>query len=305
MKKSVNQLPEISELHAILTICREGSITRAARMLGTTQSTLSYMLERMRQRFADPLFVRVGNKMEPTPYARDLADSSERILTLIETEFGQLKHFDPLTSTREFRIVMTEIGAIVLLPALLRYFAQHAPHAKLVPLQPRGMNIEQALASGDADVAIGNYTGLEDHPYLFQQLLFQRGYVCIARENHPEIAGTLSWEQFAQTPQVKSLVSSAAFLEMKAQLERRSLAMNVAMTLEHAMAIPFIVGATNMIALVAQEVFELFQPTAGIRVVKLPVELPQAHICQYWNPSVNRDPAVTFLRKAVYEAGLQ
>lgn len=304
MKNSMHPLPEISELRAIIAICKEGTITRAAAVLGTTQSTLSYMLERMRQRFSDPLFVRVGNRMEPTPYAVELAEAATRILALMEAELKQLKSFDPLTTTRQFHIVLTETGAIVLLPALLKKLQAHAPHAKLRPLQAGTMDLEAALSSGEVDIAVGNFTALQGHHHLFQQLLFQRNYVCVVRKDHPIIDDAMTLEQFAAVPQVSPATPSAAFKGISRHLESISLQMNIAMKVEHATAIPFIVGSSNFIALMAREVFDIFESTANLRMVELPLDMPYAQIRQYWHPRVNRDPAIAFLRKLIHEVSL-
>jgi DNA-binding transcriptional LysR family regulator len=66
MKTFDSRAPQVADLRAALALLQERTVTRAAQRLGLTQSALSYQLERMRKRFGDPLFVRVGNRMSPT-----------------------------------------------------------------------------------------------------------------------------------------------------------------------------------------------------------------------------------------------
>lgn len=95
MNNPDNQDPQIADLRAVLALIEDGTVTRAARRLGLTQSALSYHLDRMRKRFADPLFVRVGNRMAPTPFAQGLAEPAARVLRIVETEIAGLARFDP------------------------------------------------------------------------------------------------------------------------------------------------------------------------------------------------------------------
>jgi len=74
--------PQLADLRALLALIGEGTVTRAAVKLGVSQSTLSYQLDNMRKRFADQLFVRIGNRMAPiswpTPQAGCCTSSTTR-----------------------------------------------------------------------------------------------------------------------------------------------------------------------------------------------------------------------------------
>src|SRR5688572_14840688 len=137
--------PQISDLKAVLALLQDATVTRAAQRLGVTQSALSYQLERMRKRFGDPLFVRVGNRMAPTPLAQRLADPAARVLRIVDAEIAALASFDPATTEREFRIGVNEIGAITLIPRLVRRMAAVAPRARLAPVQANAATMAATL----------------------------------------------------------------------------------------------------------------------------------------------------------------
>ena len=96
----------------------EGSLTRAATRLNTTQPSLSKALARLRTHFEDPLLVRDGQIMRPTPKGTGM-------LTPIRELLGAAKgignaangRFDPASSSRKFRLIVSDVGMVLFLPA--------------------------------------------------------------------------------------------------------------------------------------------------------------------------------------------
>lgn len=74
----INEKPfiglDLNLLLVFLVIFRERSLTHAARHLRVTQPAVSGSLQRLRQRFDDPLFIRTARSMEPTCKAIEIAD---------------------------------------------------------------------------------------------------------------------------------------------------------------------------------------------------------------------------------------
>ncbi len=300
MGKFDNQEPQLGDLKALLALLQDGTVTRAAQRLGLTQSALSYQLDSMRRRFADPLFVRVGNRMAATPFAQRLAEPARRVLRIIDTEIAGLAAFDPAITEREFRIGLNEIGAITLLPRLVQHLAVAAPHARLAPVLVQLESITSALASGEMDVAAGHFP--QPHGVLLHQLLYQRDYVCVVRRDHPRIGETMTLRDFARTPQIDTPAVPVTRAWLDAQLRQHNLQGTVQMSTQHVSAIPFIVAASDQVAVIPREVYELFAPIAAIKAVKLPIDIPAIGIHLYWHPRVASEPAVKFLRELVFAA---
>lgn len=296
-----SELPPLSDLVAIRTLWAEGSVSKAADKLGMTQSALSHALERMRQRFKDPLFVRTGNRMAPTPFAERLHGPTLRILRILEDEIPALNAFDPATTEREFRIASSEIGAITLIPRLVRALTRKAPRAKLTPVQLPPGAIATALNTGQVDVYAGYLP--ESAPGLKQQLLYRRTYVCVARKDHPTVGEQLSFAQFASTRQILTPAIASAAKEIDRALRGKGLRAAPATVCPYVAAVPFIVSASDNIALIPEEVFELFRPITRLKRVRLPVRIPRLDIRQYWDPRVTADPAISFLRDLIFETG--
>src|SRR6478609_7219988 len=97
----------------------EENVTAAAARMGLTQSALSNALGRLRTYFEDPLFVKTRQGMLPTPRALELAGPLREAMTLVRAAAQKSEGFDPKTSNRTFRIYMTDVGEMVLLPKLM------------------------------------------------------------------------------------------------------------------------------------------------------------------------------------------
>src|SRR5262245_44783206 len=108
--------PQLSNLDLNLflvlhTVLVEGSVTRAARKLAVTQSAVSNALARLRELFGDPLFVRHGRGLVPTPRAEELAPVVRRAMADLQTALDG-SDFVPETSTRRFTLCWSDAQTI-------------------------------------------------------------------------------------------------------------------------------------------------------------------------------------------------
>jgi len=99
---------DLNLLVTLRALLRESSVTRAAERLGHTQPTVSRALAALRVAFGDPLLVRSGRSMSPTPLATSLKVPLERSLGALDRLRG-VGEFDPGTATRSFRIILSDI----------------------------------------------------------------------------------------------------------------------------------------------------------------------------------------------------
>src|SRR5215510_3279553 len=139
-----------------------GSVSRAARHVGITQSAMSNSLRNLRGVFGDPLFLRSSHGIVPTPRARDLAGPVREALRLLERALSP-RLFDPATSTRTFVLITSDYIEFVLLPRLLAEIGKHAPGVRIQML-PWGLHhVPEELARGTADLMIGFYDKVPAH----------------------------------------------------------------------------------------------------------------------------------------------
>ena len=155
-------------------IYKTGNLSRAADKLSLTQPAVSIALSRLRRHFDDQLFVRTTRGMEPTPYAVGLMELVRTSIGMLQATIDFRLEFVPETSNRLFRICMTDVGQIVMLPGLLNSLRNKAPGVR-VHVTTITESTSRALEAGDIDLAVGFMPNIE--PSFYQQVLFEEEFV--------------------------------------------------------------------------------------------------------------------------------
>ena len=192
-------------LSVFLYIYKYKSVSLAAEYLSMSQPTVSNILNKIRQHYNDPLFLRIGNEMVPTELSKQLFPLVSEALSKVEIINNFTINFDQSTSQQKFTIAMTDVSHLVLLPKISQYLKKHASHIRL---NVRGITSETSyqMANGEIDLAIGFLPNLENGFY--QQKLFEQYYVVIASKNHPRLnSNNLTIEQYLSEPH-KSLANT-------------------------------------------------------------------------------------------------
>ena len=135
------------------TIYREGSLTRASHVLHLTQPAVSHALSRLRDHFNDPLFMRQGNRMVPTPTAKRLAETVRPGLGQIQSALNQFHLFDPADQYKVFNLALRDVLESTFLPNLLADLSQY-PNISIVSQRTSRRDMEGQLAAGQLDFAV-------------------------------------------------------------------------------------------------------------------------------------------------------
>ncbi|AHV94745.1 LysR family transcriptional regulator [Bordetella holmesii] len=170
------------------------SVSLAAERLGLTQPTVSYGLAKLRQAYGDALFVRDGRGMAPTPRAEQIYLAFQEALACIDSTYELASPFDPGSTTRRFRVAMSDIGGLCFLPPLVAHMRKVAPLADLEVVQMPVDTLIEHLAGSKVDAAIGNLPML--HEKLHSRLLFREHYVCLMAQSHPASHRALTLTSF-------------------------------------------------------------------------------------------------------------
>ena len=169
------------------------NVTRAAEHLSLSQPAISAALSRLRTFFADPLLVQNGKRMMPTPFALRLQPAIRAILNDVDGLVGSSPHFDPATSTRDFRICLSDYLASVLLAPLLPHLARVAPGVG-IDVVPLSDDATQRLDRGEIDLLLTPESYVSDeHP---AELLFEEGHVVVGWRHNPVMAKPVDVESF-------------------------------------------------------------------------------------------------------------
>ena len=133
---------QLRDLHLLQVMLSECSLTRAATLLDTTQPTLSKALARLRLQLGDPLLVRDGQIMRPTPKGSEMLTPLRNLLSGAKgLVHPQSMPFDPQSSIHRFRLLVSDVGMILFLPALTTRLAAAGPGLKLEALSLDSRNV--------------------------------------------------------------------------------------------------------------------------------------------------------------------
>jgi DNA-binding transcriptional LysR family regulator len=289
---------DLNLLVAFDAVLDRRNVTRAGEAIGLSQPAMSAALGRLRAFFDDPLFVKAGPEMKPTPRALELAPAVHAVIATIKSEILQSARFDPAATERIFTIVTPDIGEIRFVPPLLRRIAELAPKASLrASARPRNAAAE-ALESGAAQLAIGYFPDLRATGF-YKQKLFENAHVCIVGARHAPAGGRLTLNDYLA--RAHAVVRPEGREHVFDQfLQQRGIERRIVLELSNFMSLLPIIEGTDLIATVPQDLATICQRYARIRILEVPIKAPAIPIHQFWHRRFNADAENAWLRGVVH-----
>lgn len=282
------------------TIHTEGGITRAAEKLHLSQPAISHALARLRELFGDPLFVRQGQAMVPTPLARSLVAPVREALRVLEGTLDGRERFDAGTSHRRFVLGTRAELEAVLLPPLVARLAVEAPQAELAAVRLDRRRLETDLASGTLDLALDVLQPVS--AAIRTRRLGAEALVVALRAGHPAIAPGLDLEAYLALDHV--LVSSrrrGAGLEDVA-LQKLGASRRVRLRCQQYFAAFRVVACTDLAVTLPASHAAVLNERFGHVLLPLPFVTPGLERYLYWHENVEESPAHVWLRTLAAEA---
>lgn len=281
-------------------LLRELSVSRAAEALGMSQPAMSFALGKLRVMFDDPLFIRASRGVRPTPRAEQLAAPLQSVLDQIKSAVLQPPAFDPSTTRRTFTFRMADVGELVFLPKIRAHLARVAPEANIRILATPPAQIEEALESGELDLAVGYFPTLQGAA-IYQQRLFSHSLVCVVRKDHPVIGDQITRAQFMQAQHVVVHRENVSHELFEQALAEQGLSRRIVVSVPHFLAIPLLIAESDMVATVPYAVGLSFARMAELKVLRPPTRVPPVDVKQFWHARFHRDQANTWIRGVIAE----
>jgi DNA-binding transcriptional LysR family regulator len=268
------------------------NVTRAAERLALTQPTVSGMLNRLRDLFGDPLFVRTQHGILPTPRADDLSEPIKALLTDIETLVTPAE-FDPASAAMTVSISANDYMQHSLIVPLIRSLRKKAPGIRLALLPAYITGLADKLARGTIDLAVTIPEFAS--PDLPRSLLYTERYVCVARKGHPLSGKKLSLEDFCRFDHVIVSPTGGSFEGPADQaLADIGASRRVSVSLPSFHVLLETVRTDDFLAHVPERL--LYGKTAGLKLFEPPITVPDFDVIASWHHRVDRDPAQRWLR---------
>lgn len=295
---------DLNLLLAFDALLREGGVTRAADAVGLTQSAMSHALRRLRRFYGDPLFVKAGNAMQPTPVAEQLAPAVLAVVARVRGDLLAPPGFDPAVAERTFGLCMTDMGELVFLPPIVERLRALAPRCRIRTLQVPTEAVPAVLETGEADLALGSMHLVP--PGLMQQELFRHPFVTLVSARNTEVGDRLTLDQLARMSHVVVTLSGRNEpydRALEVQMEAQGLRRQVFLTTPHFLVVPLILERfPDLVATVPRELGTVFARYDAVRVLPPPVALPPFSLRQHWHPRMQHDEAHIWLRRMIKAA---
>ncbi|MEU6113348.1 LysR family transcriptional regulator [Streptomyces sp. NPDC047117] len=288
---------------ALDALLAEQSVTRAAARLHTSPAAMSRTLARLRRILQDPLLVRAGQTMVPTPRAEALRDEAATVVRRLGALLTPAGDVDPATLRNTFTLQAADLVGAALATGLLRLAAEEAPG---VSLRFRAEELEAgpALRDGRIDLEVGSIEHVDPETQV-EELVTLRMTAAV-RPGHPLTEQPLTPARFAAAEHAVVSRRGRFTGPVDAALAEHGLSRRVAVVLPGHLAALALAARSDIVALVpapphgaGPSPFSGEATLLGLHLLDIPLPLPPLTIGMAWHPRHNADGAHRWLRDAV------
>jgi DNA-binding transcriptional LysR family regulator len=292
-------LPDLNLLVTLDVLLTEGSVAHAAKRLRLSPSAMSRQLARLRATTGDPLLVRAGRGLVPTPRALELRSRVGQIVQDGAAVLSPVAALDLRQLTRTFTLRTSEGFVENFGPELIARIGKDAPGARLRFIAKLDKDSE-FLRDASVDLQTG-VIGATTGPEVRTQALFKDRFIGVVRKGHPlaknTAKGNVTAERYAGGRHI--LVSRRGLDKgpiddalKKAGLERQVVTIVGGFAAALALA-----RTTDLIASVPER--HTGNMRDGLRSFALPVATTSITVSMLWHPRLDADPAHRWLRGVV------
>lgn len=289
--------PDLNLLVTLDVLLAEGSVAGAARRLRLSPSAMSRALARLRATTGDPLLVRAGRGLVPTPRAIELRDRVRQLVQEGEAVLRPAEKLDLLRLVRTFTLRTSEGFVENFGPDLIARLAAEAPGVRLCFLQKTDKE-SAPLRDGAVDLETG-VVGKTAAPELRAQALFRDRFLGVVREGHPLTEGEIHPARYAAGRHIGVSRRGLERGPIDDALSALGLEREIATIVGGFSSALALARASDLIATVPARHTGVLR--AGMFSFPLPVAIPEITVSMLWHPRLHADPAHRWLRDHVRE----
>jgi DNA-binding transcriptional LysR family regulator len=286
---------DLNLLVVLDTVLTERSVGKAARRLHVTPSAVSNALARLRLVLGDPLLVRSGRGVVPTPRALALAPT----LSLVLRDLERAIHgdFDPRTTERELTLALADVGQVVRLPDCVVALGRRMPRARLRVVSIDGLVSLGGVESTSIDAVVG---AGETRPGVHARRLYDEKLVLVARAGHRQVGPRVTSAQLAALRHVDvELAPGRPNARLAAAYVALRIPRDVAVVVPTFIAAAAIVAKSELVAALPESLVEILGRRFGLRAVRAPLPPLSTPIVLSWHDRTDHDPALRLFREVL------
>ncbi|MBN3470070.1 LysR family transcriptional regulator [Pseudomonas savastanoi pv. phaseolicola] len=296
MNRNELRKADINLMVVFETLMQERNVTRAAEKLFLGQPTISAALNRLRNLLNDPLFIRVGHRMEPTARAHEILKHLTPALDAMSTALSLTTDFDPSVSKMTFRIGLTDDVEFGLFPAMLKAIREEAPGVVIVVKHVDYLNISEVLMSGDITVGVCLTREL---PANAKRKTLRNVQPRLVRADKPR--SPMSIDEYCSRPHVvvSHVASISSFAdEWLTALGRKR---QVVLSVPQFATLPALMAGTDMISGLSDYAAKAMSALGLLYDEPLPFPTLGLDLSMTWLSVMDSDPAERWLRSRIEE----
>ena len=287
---------DLNLLVALDALLTEGSVTRAAAKLHLSTPAMSHTLARIRDALGDPMFVRSGRTLVPTPRAQAIRDAVRDIVDQAKVVMSHGHGTDLAQVARNF-VVRAPEGIPVVFGATLAVALHAAMPRSALRFIAEGDNDPTALREGRIDLDIGS---IQEHgPEIQTEALFDQRLVGAVREDHHLVQSRVTLKRFASALHVAIGQRGTYQGPLDDALQSAGHRRFVLLTVPSAYGCLMAAARSELVATVPARLAQNMHSSLGLRIFELPVELPPEQIVQAWHRRFDADAPHHWLRASV------
>lgn len=274
MHKSLQRL-DLNLLLVFDALYRHGSVSAAANELALSPSALSHALARLRDTWADELFVRQGNRMQATARAQQLATVVSEALAQLENGLAHAEPFNPAITQQTLVLAATDYTAFALLRVFMAPLLRAAPGLRLRVVYSSGRDSYDELLAGSIDFALGFSEDFgQEKPGLTALTCYREDYVVVLAKHHPQIQGAPTLAQYLQARHMVVTPWNETQGLIDKVLAEQGHTRQIAVQLPSLMAAPFLVGSSELLITLPRHAAETLCSAAEVALYPLPFTAP-------------------------------
>ena len=281
-------------LNAIYT---EGSLTKAAEVVGITQPAVSNALSRLRERFDDDLFIRTGSGMVPTQKTENIISDIQNALSLMQQSVNEPDTFDPKLSNRNFKLSLGDVSEGRVLPYIMNEIDKNAPFVSMGSYAYSRSDQVHALATHNLDFVVDPIIPASEEINSYK--VFEDDFVAIHRDDHPlgKIDEVSVDDILAQRHLHVSNRKRGLHL-IDVELDKIGYRREIALRCQHFLIAPRIIRSTDLVLMGTRS----FAKSHNLQFIEIPTKIPSIEYHLIWHKSDEGDGGHLWMKDLIIEA---
>ncbi|MFT3799930.1 MAG: LysR family transcriptional regulator [Burkholderiaceae bacterium] len=285
---------DLNLLRVLDAVLEAGSVTGAAERLHLSVPATSHALTRLREALGDPLLVRAGRRLVPTPRAQELREPLARWMAQGRTMLARDKSAELAQLERVFVVRAPEGVSISFGASLTLALRQIMPLATLRFL-PETAEEDATLRDGSIDLDLRHF--LPREPEVQTLHLMDLKPVVVVRHDHPLGTRAVTAKRLSAQLHVDVQRRPGAPSPVDDALAALGLAREVVLTVPQANIAALVAARSDLVAILGERMARAMAASVGLKVLPLAFAVEPEPLLLAWHPRHNADPAHALLRQ--------